>query len=320
MTGTVGVAVAVGAETLPWAALLVGDELAGPPTFPRLLFGWRFDLVFGTAAIVLAVLYLLGVRRVPGWPRGRTVAWLLGCLAVLVATSSGVGRYAPAVLSAQVASHTLLAVLAPVLLAVGGPVTLGLRALSPAGRRAWLVALVRSRACRTLTHPFVSFVLLVGPFYLLYVAGALDAVLGGRWGHLAVNAVVLAGGYAFFWPVFGVDPGVRRLPHVGRAGLMAALLVAFGFLAVVVGNARTLVGADFYRSLGLVGDLAADQSLAGSVLWALAELPVLVLVMVAAVQWARSDEREAIRAETTAEPDLAAYNAMLAALDERDRR
>lgn len=228
------------------------------------------QLTLGTVAVVLAVLYLLGVRRVRDWPRGRTVAWLLGCLVVLVSAASVLG-------------HVLLAVLAPVALVLGGPLTLALRAL-PARRR--LVALVRSRACRVVTHPAVAFVLLVGPFAALYLAG-LDLVV--------VDAVVLVGGYAFFWPVIGVDPGVRRLPHAGRVGVMAAVLAAFAFVAVVLGN---------------------RDAVAGNVVWALGELPALVLVMVVVARWARSDEREAARVE----PDLSAYNAMLADLDERSRR
>jgi len=251
----------------------------------ELLFGWRPDFVLGTAAVLLAVLYLLGVRRVPGWPLGRTVLWLLGCAVVLVATSSGIGRYAPVMVSMLVTSHALLAVVAPLLLVRGGPVTLALRALP---RTAWLVALLRSRVWRALTRPAVVFVLLLGPFYVVYVGGGLDV------GHLAVNAVLLAGGYAFFWSVIGADPGVPRLPQVGRVGLMAALLLGFGYLAVVVGN--------------------ADGG-AGSLLWALGELPVLVVLMVTVGQWARSDERAAARADD--ETDLASYNEMLAGLSAR---
>src|SRR6185437_14111923 len=41
----------------------IGYDFAGPPTLARVLFDWRFDLIFGTAAILLAVLYVLGVRR-----------------------------------------------------------------------------------------------------------------------------------------------------------------------------------------------------------------------------------------------------------------
>ena len=67
----------------------------GRPTLARLLFDWRFNLLFGTAALVLAAAYLLGVRRLrrrgDAWPVGRTVAWLAGCAGLLVATSSGLG-------------------------------------------------------------------------------------------------------------------------------------------------------------------------------------------------------------------------------------
>lgn len=270
----------------------VGHGVGGPPTAARLLLDWRFDLFFGTAAVVLASAYLAGVRRVPGWSRARTTAWLAGCGLVLVATSSGIGRYAPTVLGAQVASHILLAVLAPVLLVLGGPVTLAVRAL-PA--RARVVAAVRSPLCRVLTRPGVAFLLLVGPCYLLYLGGGLDWALGEYWQRLVANAVLLVGGYAFFWPVFGVDPGVRRPSHPARVGLMFALLPALGFLAVVLTN---------------------EHGAAGNVVWALGELPVLVLLVVSVVLWARSDEREAARDE----PDLAAYNEMLARLGGRSEQ
>ena len=104
-------------------AIEIGYDFAGPPTVARVLFDWRFDLVFGTAAIVMAVLYLAGVRRLrrrgDPWPTGRIVAWLLGCLVLLFATSSGVGRYMPAMFSMHMAAHMLLSMLTPVLLVLG---------------------------------------------------------------------------------------------------------------------------------------------------------------------------------------------------------
>ena len=288
-----------------------------PPSGAGLLFGWWPDLVFGVAAIVAAVLYLLGVRRVPGWPRRRTVLWLLGCVVVLVATSSGIGRYAPAMVSMLIASQVLLAVVAPVLLVLGGPVSLALRALPRAGARERLVALVRSRVCRVLSHPGVAFGLLLGPFYALYVFGSIDVVLGSHWARLGMNIVASVAGYVFFWSVIGVDPGVRRLPHAARIGLMAALLLGIGYLAVVVGSANTVLGEEFYAALGLV-DVVADQRNAGNLVWALGEMPVLVVLMVAVAQWARADERAAARADT--EPDLTAYNDMLAGLADPNGR
>ena len=38
----------------------IGYDFDGPPTLARILFDWRFDLIFGTAAIVFAGLYVAG--------------------------------------------------------------------------------------------------------------------------------------------------------------------------------------------------------------------------------------------------------------------
>ena len=77
---------------------------------------------------MFAVVYVIGRvrlrRRGDAWPVGRTVAWLLGCLVLLFATSSGVGRYMPAMFSMHMAAHMLLSMLAPILLVLGAPVTL----------------------------------------------------------------------------------------------------------------------------------------------------------------------------------------------------
>jgi cytochrome c oxidase assembly factor CtaG/putative copper export protein len=335
MLVTIGVAAALGrtpppprASALPSTTeLLIGYDLAGPPTFGRLLFDWRFDLVFGTAALVLAVLYLLGVRRLrlrgTPWPVWRTVSWLAGCLVILLATSSGLARYAPAVFSLHMVSQLLLTVLAPVLLVLGGPVIVMLRAVragQPAtpGPREWLTSLLRSRACRVLTRPGVSYALLVGPLYLLYFSGLFTSLVSYHWAHLAMNGYFLLAGYLFFWPVIGVDPAPRRLPAAGRVGMMFAMLPAFGFLAVVLSNMGTVLGEGFYWSLDLawLTDPLAVQAFGGTTVWAFGELPVLVLLLVTVAQWARSDERDAVHASAgTGEAELEAYNAMLAQLE-----
>ena len=95
--------------------------------------------IFGTAAIVIAVLYLAGVRTAAA--ARRRVAdgpdWWRGCWAALVllfATSSGIGRYMPAMFSMHMAAHMLLSMLTPILLVLGAPGHAG--AAGAAGRRA----------------------------------------------------------------------------------------------------------------------------------------------------------------------------------------
>jgi putative copper resistance protein D len=316
--------------------LLIGYTLNGPPTVARLLFDWRFDLVFGTAAIVLAVLYLAGVRRLRGrgdaWPIGRTISWLAGCFVLLIATSSGIGRYSPAMFSVHMGSHMLLSMVAPVLFVLGGPVTLALRALPAAGQsrppgpREWLLAFVHSPVSRALTHPLVALALFVGSFYGLYFSGLFDSALNYHWAHLAMNAHFLLVGYVFYWPVIGVDPAPRRLPPMGKLGMMFAAMPFHAFFGVILMSMQTVIGQTFYRSLNLpwVGNLLSDQRLGGGIAWASGEVPVLLVLIALLVQWARADEREARRSdrreEATGGADLAAYNAMLKQLSQPGKR
>nr|WP_253770139.1 cytochrome c oxidase assembly protein [Goodfellowiella coeruleoviolacea] len=312
--------------------LLIGYDLPGPPTVARLLFAWRFDLVYGTVAIVLALAYLVGVRRLRArgdhWPVGRTVAWLAGCLVVLLATSSGLGRYAPALFSAHMGAHMLLSMLAPVLLVLGGPVTLALRALPVAGRdrptgpREWLLAFVHSPLTRVLTNPIVALVLFVGSFYALYFSGLFDLALNYHWAHLAMNAHFLLAGYVFYWPVIGVDQAPGRLPPLGRLGLLFASMPFHAFFGITLMGMQSVIGENFYRSLSLpwADDLLGDQRLGGGLAWASGEVPLVLVLIALLVQWARADERAARRADRRADADgdadLAAYNAMLRTLAE----
>ncbi|HEY3472399.1 MAG TPA: cytochrome c oxidase assembly protein [Amycolatopsis sp.] len=315
--------------------LLIGYNLDGAPTVWRLLFDTRFDLVYGTLALVLGGLYLAGVRRLlrrgDTWPVGRTVAWIAGCVALLIATSSGIGRYAPAMFSVHMGNHMLLSMVAPVLFVLGGPVTLALRALPTAGKdaapgpREWLVAFVHSPVSRFLTHPVVALLLFVGSFYALYFSGLFDNALNYHWAHLAMNAHFLLSGYVFYWPVIGVDPSPRRIPYLGRLGMMFAAMPFHAFFGVILMSKQTVIGQAFYSQLHLpwVTDLLTDQRLGGGIAWASGEVPVLLVLIALLVQWARQDEREAKRRDrreaATGDEELNAYNAMLKNLAEGKR-
>ncbi|KAA2265266.1 bifunctional copper resistance protein CopD/cytochrome c oxidase assembly protein [Solihabitans fulvus] len=338
---TIGVAAALSRTPPPTDAYftpspveqLIGYDLNGPPTVLRMLFDWRFDLLFGTVSIALAVAYLLGVRRLrargDAWPVGRTISWVCGCLMILLATSSGLGRYSPAMFSAHMGSHMMLSMLAPVLLVLGGPVTLALRALPAAGKqdppgpREWLLAFVQSPVARVLTNPFVALALFVGSFYGLYFSGLFDSALNYHWAHLAMNAHFILVGYVFYWPVIGIDPAPKRLPPLGRLGLLFASMPFHAFFGIILMSMQTVIGDNFYRSLALpwVTDQLADQRLGGGIAWAAGEIPLLVVVVALLVQWSRSDERDARRADRRADADgdadLVAYNAMLGKLAER---
>ena len=335
MLATVGLAVALGRSAPPASAagppsrteVLIGYDLTAPPTAARLLLDWRFDLIFGTAALVLVAAYLAGVRRLrrrgDAWPVGRILAWLGGCAALLVATSSGIGRYGPAMFSVHMAEHMILSMLVPILLVLGAPVTLALRALPPAGRagspgpREWLLAAVHSPWARFFTHPLVALPVFVGSYYVLYFSGLFAAALPVHGAHVFMNLHFLASGLLFFWTLIGIDPAPRRLPPAARLGVLFASVPFHAFFGVALMGAGTVIGGAFYRALALpwVTDPLRDQQAGGGLAWASGELPLLLVVIVLLVQWSRQDERSARRddrrADADGDADLVAYNAML---------
>jgi len=339
---TFGVAVGLGRTPpppLPIGApsitdVKVGYDFAGPPTPVRVLIDWRFDLIFGSAAIIFAALYVAGVRRLrrrgDAWPTGRTVAWLLGCLVLLFVSSSGIGRYMPAMFSMHMAAHMLLSMLVPILLVLGGPVGLALRALPAAGRadppgmREWLLAALHSRASKFLTNPVVATALFVAGFYGLYLGGLFDAAVGSHIGHVVMNLHFLVSGYLFYWVVIGVDPTPRPIPPLAKVGVVFASLPLHAFFAIILMSMQKLLGDSFYRSLHLSWhtDLMGDQRLGGGMAWAAGEIPLAVVMIALLVQWSRSDQRTARRLDRAADrdedADLVAYNAMLAELARRD--
>jgi putative copper resistance protein D len=339
---TFGIAVALGRTPPPPSpiynpsipAIEIGYDFAGPPTLARVLFDWRFDLIYGTAAIVFAVVYLFGVRRLrrrgDTWPTGRIVAWLCGCAVLLFATSSGIGRYMPAMFSMHMAAHMLLSMLVPVLLVLGAPVTLALRALPAAGRadppgpREWLLVALHSRVSKFLTNPIVATVLFVAGFYGLYFGGIFDAAAGSHAAHLAMNLHFLLSGYLFYWVVIGVDPTPRPIPPLAKLGVVFASLPLHAFFGVLLMGSQVVLAGSFYQSLKLYWhtDLIGDQRLGGGIAWAAGEIPLVLVMIALLIQWTRSDQRDAKRLDRAADrdedADLAAYNAMLAQMAKRD--
>ncbi|MBA8826751.1 putative copper resistance protein D [Saccharopolyspora lacisalsi] len=307
--------------------LLLGYNLPDAPTLLRFVTMWRLDLVLGTAAIVLAVVYLLGLRRLRArgehWPVGRTASWLGGCATVLVATSSGLGTYSPALFSVHMTTHVLLNMLAPVLLILGAPVTLALRALPtaergrPHGPREWLLGIVRSPLLRFLTHPAVAALLVIGSLYGLYLTGLFERVMEEHWAHQLMQLYFLGTGYLYCWMALGTDHAPRRLPHLARLGITLGLMPFMAFFGVIVMSGSTAIAENYYRTLNLpwLPDLLATQQLGGIIGWLGGEVPLLLILVVLLWQWQRSDHAGSAR---SSEED-ADHDEMVARLAESRR-
>lgn len=272
---------------------LLGYDLTAPPNLLRLLVDWRFEPLFVPLCVALAAAYVVGVRRRKRpWPASRTIAWLLGCGVLLFATSSGLGRYAPAMFSLEAVDHMLVGMLAPMLLALGAPLTLFLDALRPSdlpGPREWLSW---GREKRALTRPVPITLLFVGAPFLLYFTDAYDLTVRFHWAHLGMDLVFLVIGYLFAWTIVGADPTPDPAPSLIRLGL---LLVAMPFdivLAAAILASGHLIGngpasANLYAALDLpwVHSLAADQRLGAYLALLVSEVVMFAMLVVVVIRW-----------------------------------
>ena len=316
--------------------IFLGYALPDPPSVVSILTTWRFDTFIGVGAILLGSVYVLGDvrlrRRGDGWPVGRLVAWLAGCLVLLFTSSSGVKAYGSAMFSVHMAEHMTLNMFVPVLLVLGGPVTLALRTLPsaaegrPPGPREWLLWLVHSKATALLGNPITAFVLFVASLYAVYFTPIFDTLIRYHWGHELMSVHFLLVGYLFFWGIIGIDPGPRKLPFLGRLGLLFAVMPFHAFFGIATMTMTTAMGEQFYRFVGLpwLSSIQSDQHLGGAIAWGSSELPVILVVVALVAQWARQDRRASVRSDRHAESDYAddeldAYNAMLRELA-RNRR
>ncbi|GAA0415479.1 copper resistance protein D [Acrocarpospora corrugata] len=345
MAATVGVAVAL-AQTAPppveiptdRAFDLLGYLVPPPITLGNLLTLWWFDLFFAVIAAALGGLYAAALvrlsRRGDRWPAGRTVAWFIGVAILVLATQSGVARYAPVLFSVHMTEHMILSMLVPIFLVLGAPITLALRALKPAARRGdrgpreWLTVILHSRAMRVIGHPGIATALFIASTYALYFTSLFPSAMEEHLGHLAMSTHFLLTGCLFFWVIVGVDPAPQPLPHVGRLILLFVTMPFHAFFGLALMSMGTVLASDWYDQLGRTwGDTAiADQKLGGGIAWGFGEIPTLIVVIALAIQWWRADDRQARRADRradaraavsggTGDPELDSYNAYLAKLN-----
>ncbi|ONH56288.1 copper resistance protein CopD [Frankia sp. CcI49] len=311
---------------------LLGYPMPPAPTPWRLLADWRPDWVFIGLCVLAAGLYIAGVirlaRRGDRWPVGRTIGFLGGLLLVVVVTSGGLGRYGPVLLSVHMAQHMILTMLAPIPLVLGAPITLALRALRTApapyrsGPREWLVAALHSWPARILTHPLFVTANFAGSLYVIYLSSLLGDLMNNHLGHLFMNAHFLMTGFYFFEVLIGVDPLPKRPPHPGRVLMLVAVIPFHAFLGLTMMSTTTVLGSGWYDVLVRPwGDSPlGDQGTAGGIAWSFGEVPTLIVMLVLAVQWARTDERRARNRERRVDTlgvdeQLDAYNAYLARLN-----
>ena len=342
MGATSGLAVALAQSAPPTdqdvigttaAEILTGEPLPPEITLGTILTQWSLDPIWFVLAIGAAWAYLVGAwrlhKRGDRWPVGRTVSWVSGCAVLFLVTNGGLNRYQEYMFSVHMTAHMMLTMVIPILLVLGAPVTLIARAVAKRhdgswGMREWVLWAVHTPYARFISHPVVAAVIFAASLWVFYFTPIIEWAVREHLGHEWMTIHFLISGYLFVQALIGIDPGPHRTAYPVRLLLLLATMAFHAFFGVAIMGSTGLIDAAWYGAMGRTWGPTPleDQQIGGGIAWSIGEIPTVILALIVAIAWARSDQKEAKRldrnADRTHEAELEAYNAMLARMGERD--
>ncbi len=226
--------------------------------------------------------------------------WWAGLLVLLVAVVSPVDYWSEVHLTAHIVQHILLAFVAPPLIVIGAPwvpLLLGL----PQGVGRWYgTMLQRTRPRRASSvgpfwrsatavrafcaRPWTAIVAFNAAMILWHIPGPFDLAASNQWVHILLAHGAFFGlGVGLWLQVFGSYPFRPVLPPPARVlALIATNAVMVLIAMTMVMFTHTLYS--LYSSAGATAQ-AADQQLAGAILWVCGEVTFLPAILFTISRW-----------------------------------
>jgi putative membrane protein len=293
-------------------AVLGHGEAAPAPRWPGVLLEWSLDPLAVAGIALVAVLYLVAVRRVaaahPANPHPRYRSWLFagGLAAIGLALLSPIEAYEGQLFSVHMVQHLLLELVAAPLLLAAAPITLALRTASPAWRRR-LLAILHSRLVGVLAFPVVAWILFAAVNWGWHFSTLYDQALENDLLHYLQHASFLAASLLFWWPVVGADPGPWRLAHPVRILYLFLAMPQNSFLGVAIMSASNVLYPHYVtnaRAWGLTP--LEDQQLGGVIMWVVGDIAFLPAMALVVVSWMRHEDRRTVRLDARLAAERAA--------------
>ncbi|QSB05540.1 cytochrome c oxidase assembly protein [Natronoglycomyces albus] len=325
--------------TVEATTALLGYSLDEPFRWSAVATTWYPNIMFCFLALIAVGSYLAGVRRLrkrgDTWSGVRTWVWIAGWALIVFATSSGIGKYAMAMFSVHMVQHMALNMAGPILIVLGAPTTLALRALRPnvdRGPREWLLSILHSKWVKAISQPLVALAIYMSSLYVMYLTPMFEWAMDSHVGHTFMLLHFLAAGCLFFWVIIGPDPKPRDVSYPAKILIFFISLVFHAIFGLTLMMTTSVIAEPWYTALALEwnADLLDDQQTGGGIAWAFGEVPSLFVLAALVAQWSKSEEREARRIDRVAQRAQESdspeddphevYNAYLARLAEEDRK
>jgi cytochrome c oxidase assembly factor CtaG len=282
--------------------------------------------VFPLICVILLAAYAAAVvrlrRRQIVWPVGRTISFTIGVAVLWMVTATGVEGYGMLLFSVHMFQHMVLTMLVPILLLLGAPVTLALRALPARGRGSALRRLtlrwLHSRVFAILSSLPSRWFWLLSSLYGVYFTPIFDVMMGSAWGHYAMLLHFLLTGALFFAPLVAADPVPGRAHPIMRMLELFVGIPFHAFFGIVLMSASTPIVDFFTRPPdGWRVNVLDDQETAGGIAWIFTDVPTLIVIMIIFGQWVIAEHRAGRHRDRRTrdhDPELQAYNDWLAGL------
>lgn len=272
---------------------------------------WHVDVPVVVVLSAVAFGYLTGVRRLRDaggtWPRARLVAMAAGLAVLAVGLLSGLVHYEETSFGAHAAQHLLVGMVGPLLIVLGAPLTLALRA-APAGARRGLRRIATHPAAAVVGHPVTGWLAFGGTLVALYFTPLYEAALRDDVVHVWLHVHLFVAGALFAWPLVGIGPLPVRVSHLSRLLAVVVAVPFHAFVAVALLTATTPLALDWYsaRTGRSAAEILADQRVGAGLLWAAGELIALAMVGIVTARWLGSEQRMAERMERLEDAGAAA--------------
>ncbi|PYP05205.1 MAG: hypothetical protein DMD27_08070 [Gemmatimonadetes bacterium] len=235
--------------------------------------GWARALVHGTSGSpVGARIAAIPDAQVSLPARGTLVG---GIVVLALAISPPLDRIADRSLTAHMAQHLLLTLVAAPLLVVA----------TGAWPRLWVT--LRTRVSgrggealgRVLTHPLVALVISAGVLWAWHAPRAYDAALADNGVHAAEHVSFVVAYGLYWWPLLG--PGRAERSNAFRAFYLLAGTATGGLLGALLTFAPGAWYSHYNATTGAAGlSPLADQHLAGVVMWLIGAVPFALIGVV----------------------------------------
>ncbi|SFE18297.1 putative membrane protein [Lentibacillus persicus] len=196
------------------------------PLATELLLAFPFMAAFIIYITALAV----SMKKDRDWPVYRTLFWSAGILLCLIPVAGPLAQLAHMDFRYHMTGHLLLGMLGPLLMVLGAPVKLLLRAL-PAAKAKTLTGILRSGTLAVLSNPAVTAGLNLGGLWVLYTTDLFRLMHESMLLHILIHLHIFLAGYLFTVSMIYIDPIPHRRSYVYRSIILIAALAAHGILS-----------------------------------------------------------------------------------------